>query len=460
MMTTLYSFIDSLGFTFDSSKIEFVGGTARLKNQRPENAVHYSPFSQNLNANWANGNKIGSAVGGAVIANGLLDLKGNTVKYIEYSGFSGAGVQAGCVRMKYKPNYSGNPASNKAIFGLHKTGSTTINTINLFHQSTGFRLMVYTSAGVLAFDSTAFGSWSCVAGTTYELEFNYDFTSGATRLFINGVQQGSTIANTLTRNSETTNFRIGQTALGSYNSDAEISEVVVFSTVQHVANYTPGYTMPVADFITGEKIVVTSSLNTNEIFSVASTIVNETGTEYLKYTLKIDGVEKYHNGTAWVTSNGYLQSNTISEINSNLETLEIIGFAQLIIYFISVNGTATAEISEFSIEYEFEPPAVQVETINVFGYLLNQDGSPDIGSRVHIHLKSPTQSGTANAQINSLVAIKTVDSDGAWQADLIPSNDLGGVKYVFEFYSSNTKKYWRVEKTVQGSIQVPFEDLT
>jgi hypothetical protein len=81
--------------------------------------------------------------------------------------------------------------------------------------------------------------WSPVAGTEYEIEVNYDFTGGATRIFIDGVQHDATVTTTFTRSAGDALYLV----LGSYSggnsfpADCSYDDVAVFNAVKHTAPF-------------------------------------------------------------------------------------------------------------------------------------------------------------------------------------------------------------------------------
>src|SRR3954462_686577 len=116
MISTTYDFSSGAGFSYDAAKIDFIGGSAVLKDQRPANAKFYAAFASMLNANWAIGDTTVTAFNSAVIAGGVLDLTGTTNKYVTFSPVSNADfLQAGTIEMQVKPNYSGAPSSTRAF---------------------------------------------------------------------------------------------------------------------------------------------------------------------------------------------------------------------------------------------------------------------------------------------------------------------------------------------------------
>lgn len=165
---------------------------------RPAGSTLYASFSTTVNANWADGSIQGVAYGGASIASGKLDLKGGTNKYVEFAGILNAEApNAGAFRITYTPNYSGSPGTDRPLVTICKSTTATESSTRIYHTAAGNLAMSITSdAGVGTVSVANVAAWAPVAGTPYVFELDYDITTGATRLFLNGVQQGATAAST------------------------------------------------------------------------------------------------------------------------------------------------------------------------------------------------------------------------------------------------------------------------
>ena len=202
-LVTTWNFNTEGNYNYDSDKVEFVGGKAQLKDLTPANATFYAAYGSDINGNWGGGVLTGSGVGSPTVSGGKLDLKGGGVKYVDYDADLNAdSQQVGCIRMRIAPNYTGAPAANRAICVITRADAQDENQIFIDHQVTGnLRLRVWDGSGIQQIVWTA--AWSPTSGQTYEIELNWDFTTGATRIFIDGVQLGTTIATTMTRSSDT-----------------------------------------------------------------------------------------------------------------------------------------------------------------------------------------------------------------------------------------------------------------
>ncbi|MCH6577472.1 MAG: hypothetical protein IH807_06560, partial [Proteobacteria bacterium] len=125
---------------------------------------------------------------------GKLDLKGNTKQYVDYVATSNAdSQQVGAVRFKVTPNYTGAPSTDtQFLFSISQAEGNVNNHLAVHHDITSgnLRIAMNDQAGVS--NTVILGAWSPVAGVEVEFELNYDFNGGAQRLFLDGVQLGST----------------------------------------------------------------------------------------------------------------------------------------------------------------------------------------------------------------------------------------------------------------------------
>lgn len=339
-------FADDTGFTYDSAKAEFTGGLVRQKDLTPANETFFSSYNSTINADRAGGSATGTAIGSPVITANKLDLSAASsgVTYVATS--NAASTQTGCIRMLYTPSYSGTPGSVKNIFGILENASSLNNYITVYHNTDGaLYVQIRSSAGAIIMN-VSLGAWVPVSGTEYELELNFDLTAGATRLFLDGVQQGSTQTATGTRNSSIGIFAIGfngYTPTPNY-SGGTYNDVQYFSTVQHTSGYTPA----AAPEYSYEESAVTLPTFTHVGTSIASfTALTATEVSAPKYV--IDG--KYWNGSAWVASDSsYAQANDKTTVTNNLATLTPSGLT-LVIKAVFPSSNTQSSVAQLDLSY-------------------------------------------------------------------------------------------------------------
>jgi hypothetical protein len=182
------------------------------------------------------------APGAGGLGTGCLEVTGQEgVEWIGANVVTTLG-NVGAIRMRFKPNYSGTPAGDQLMFALWDAPAPN-SAIALSHSSAGdIGLYLADGAGAPIIFGT-FGAWSPTAGTWYEIELNFDLTTGATRVFIDGVQNGSTNTTTGTHPTGCDTITVGSDTTGpTSGQDFEADELHVFDTVQHTTGYTPATT--------------------------------------------------------------------------------------------------------------------------------------------------------------------------------------------------------------------------
>lgn len=334
------NFSSDSGFTYDNTKAEFVGGVVRQKDQRPANALLAANYGSGVNANWATGSTTGTLGGGATVSGGKLVCTGG-VRYADYSGVSNQTNQIGAIKFKVTPNYSGTPGAIMYYFAQAPAAGTRNASLQLFHSSADGNLAVFLRDDddnlVAGF---SFALFNPTAGTEYEIELNYNFTAGATRLFVNGVQQGSVLTATVTRNLSLGLIRLGAQHDASNGSNSSFDDLMMFSAVQHTANYTPGYSISPFVYLASEvALPAFTYTGVGTIQDVEDSDIVEAGAP--RYTI----ADHYWNGSAWVPSNNtYAQANDSATILANLTELEVTGITEVIVrvYFDDSNSTQSS----------------------------------------------------------------------------------------------------------------------
>ena len=222
--------------------------------------------------------------------------------------------------------------------------------------STLTTVRICTSSGVSPVNFTV--SLNLVSGVECEIELNYNLTTGQTRIFKNGVLIGSDLSGTGTRSSSIGYFVIGSSYDGR-RSDFWINDFVVFTTVQHTANYTPGYTLP-------ETIYSASNVTCPEMeYTGAGTLISaddfttvESGAPRFTIQIGRSGNYLYWNGAAWAVSDGtYAKANTAAEILANAATFTTVRINLYIYALLHSDGIIQAEIETLTITYDYAPRA-------------------------------------------------------------------------------------------------------
>jgi len=458
-----YDFTVPTNYTYDSDKVEVVGDKAKLKSLIPLDATFYANYNTNVNGTWGSGVLTGIPIGGASVNGGLLDLAHSDKRYVNYDAVDNAdSQQTGCIRFKYVPNFI-TPVGEHYVFSICKENNSLLNLIAYRDTGSHHRLHIHDSTGASIIECY-FGYKQWVASQEYEIEFNWDLTIGEIRMFIDGVQFSTTKIATGTRDSDINLFRIGSNYQASSNSNFSINTIVLFSTVQHTANYTPDWSIvPDSKYdISNPNIITNASFRHENLDDFIETI-NISGGDNVKYQLSKNGVWYYWNGTIWVVSNGsYTQSNTGSEIIANKDSFtgDVIT-TQIKVLLHSAIGDTTPDIDKIAIEYDYagEDPDI-VDKCIVWGYLVDEKGFVMNNKSFEVYLNNDVIKYKTNIMIrNKRVKVFPKATNGYWEVELVENDNMlsaneESVKYIFDF--GDNMKY---EKTVPNTTLKNYFEL-
>jgi len=209
----------------------------------PTDYTFVATYGASIDAEKGGGLLIGTPVGGAAVLSGVLDLAHGDVRYVDYSAtYNSDNVQVGAVKFIVIPNYSGTPLHGNVFFCTTEAEGNYNNNIQITHEVTGnIEISIIDSAGTPIVAGTYF--WQPVLGRPYELELDYDLTTGIVRLFIDGRFVYENLSATGTRSSSIGILRVGCSwdSISTPATNFSIAKLIIYNAVQHTANYTPGY---------------------------------------------------------------------------------------------------------------------------------------------------------------------------------------------------------------------------
>lgn len=371
MSSYLYNLLTDSEYDYDDTLIDISGGTPKLiYREPPANATFYASYIADINGSWGNGILAGTAYGGASVSNGKLNLKNGTIQYIEYNADQNSdSQQTGCIRFKVIPNYTGSPVTQQVFIDIFQTDGIYRNRISIYH-GTGGNLWIRIRDQNSTTKVNQGYTWSPIANTEYEIELNWDGTIGATRLFIDGVQLGPTNTTTFIRNDLIGLMRIGANYnLSEQNPDFEINDMLIYSIVQHTANYTPDWSNIKTLYTTSNPYIDTLIGIYNQGLESISAVIEKTGLDDVPFILKKDDTFYYWDGSQWTESNGtYSQSSTLTNINTNAGSFTTdSNELKLRMFLHSEDGTTTPILNPVTVTYDFwSGPADTIEYTNIW----------------------------------------------------------------------------------------------
>lgn len=446
MPSQIFPFDNSLNYTIpDPAKLEITGGKAQLKDQIPSDATFYAGYDIDIDGDYGGGILTGTPTGGADVADGYLDLAHGDIRYVDYDADLNAdSQQTGCVRIVIKPNYSGAPSSTAIFWGISEADGDVTNEIRLKHNAgTGALLIeVYDENNILQIQQS-FGNWLPTVDTDYELEFNWDFTTGANRVFIDGTQHGVTETTTLTRSANIGILRIGRSPYLSAVSNYSVKHIVIFNTVQHTSDYTPTDWSEIPQYSPTDPYLDINSRWYMDELEAISAVKTITGSDQVKIALKKGTQFYYISGGVLTESDGtYSQSITIEDWETYKALFTSVKiYVGVRVFLHSNDGSTTPSIDTLTIQYSYagESP----DTVNTC--LVWYDGYKDGGDAnlkpikiysINSHIKYKNQTRIFKEE-------RTIypDSTGYWEIELVENENMEGNQgYVFE-WDKDDKSY-------------------
>ena len=176
--------------------------------------------------------------------------------------------------------------------------------------------------------------------------------------------------------------------------------------------------------------------------TVVDTVI---ASDALRYALEIEGVAKYHNGTEWVASSGYAESNTLDDLNDNSASLDLTLGATIkpIIYLHSDAGETTPEIDTLTLEYNFfTPSTVKPDTCVVWGYVLDMNNAVVADAIINVKFVKKYDLENDAFIISYTPQSVTTNINGYFEIELIRSSEFTEEGY-YNFnivYDADTNK--------------------
>jgi hypothetical protein len=277
---------------------------------RPPNFEAYFAWDSQVNGNYGTNSLTATANGSAAIAGGYMSIISTGVSYVSIGGTGYAPGNQGTFAFEYVPNYSGSPAHEQYIYSMGFATNGNDSLISLTHEtSRAIDFSCFNSSGSAIF-SASFAGWSPTAGTAYTFVVQIDTTNGASKLFINGTQFGTTQTGTGTR---------GLTGYIYFGTDRTNSVANPNFSMGRLAFYSgvvgPSGLTPLNDYIYTADVISLPAFTgpVSSWTSFSTTDANSPG--YVMNGL-------YWNGATWATSNLTVsESNTAAIVAANIATL-------------------------------------------------------------------------------------------------------------------------------------------
>lgn len=455
-------------FDEDANFVEFAGSLVRLRDLTA-NISFGALFSSSIDGSYGLGSLTGTLGGAATVAAGVLNCNGGVVAYGRWAGAGNfPGTTQWAARWTYTPNYSGSPAANRVLFYAGALAAIA-NRGGVVHTSGGgIQLVFDNNLGSNIFNYTG-PAWVPTSGVSYEFEMNFDVLTGASRLFIDGVQYGVTQTATGTRTTPS-EFWLGTDRLQTATANGTFDNLLIFDSVQHTSNYTPGAEVPATKpgyTQTNPTVTQSSGFEADALDDFAETLVSTPAGTALRYHFLVSGVATYWNGAAWVASDGsFAQSNSAADIIANKDALDLSsGVTLQLVSVLNSDGTATPSITTITVSYDFfKSPSALPNKCTLYGEEIFPDCDEIVGMTVRaIRSRGFFHSSGHYIGADIIEATSVLAGDrGYWELALVESA-TDGETYVFEkIYTKSdgsqiTETFSDIE--VPNQLSAAFADL-
>ena len=212
-------------------------------------------------------------------------------------------------------------------------------------------------------------------------------------------------------------------------------------------------------YSTDNPIIYPNSLiRTDKIESLSEVSTKPTGTE-IKYIIKSNDRDYYWNGNNWVISNGtYSQSNTITEINENLDSFpEVPSDVYIKIFLHTDDESVTPEIDQLTVMYDYAGSDRDSITIcTVTGWITNIIDNVTKITSVPITVTLNKQVVTYKDNIVLMNQSKTFypRSNGYFELKLVENDNMKGNCYYIVIINNKT---FRIR--VPNAVGANFSDI-
>lgn len=424
---------DRLGAAINASSLmEVIGGTKiGLKDLISDDELSYNNFATKDLIRNSGGSATGTLVGSASIASNEMIISAAT-GYWSFvpTGMLGADPNIGCIRFKYTPLYSGTPSTDQSL--LNEAGGSGENKILITHKKTSGNLQIEFTDSSLVSQGTliAVSGWAPVSGQTYEIEFNFNSTTGTQKLYIDGVFVGADHATTFVRTATAT-----LTFMGNFGivQNFKIGDFQRFQSMQHTSDFASEVPRSVSltKYSTAEESISPVSCASpfcfvmSALYSFAATVDEVNGS--VGFIARKSEVDYYHDGSDWVVSDGSLaQSNTVAEISANVgSAIEAPGQSiEFKVIMKSTDGTGTPSITSQVVDFDYFFEVVDPSKCQVYGYVFD-NCDPVEGAVVKI--KSAKLFDDPNGNFISINEIITTSEEGYFSVFLSKSENYNAI---------------------------------
>lgn len=354
------AFTSDTGFTYDDAKAEFDSGVLKQINQRPANCILGANYSSDGNLNFADYANLAPSPNTGTVEDGWYKFAAGAGRVgYDPNHLIGLGIK-GSFKQTIKFKYAGAPGSTQEFMLFAGPGASNLENYTAFrHLSGGQLVLAFYDKNGFAQIENQLSSFLPIMDQEVEFLVCWDLTPGSekTYAFINGVKQNDlcSTGEPCVRDTDLDRFRIR-----GNNSGVSwwLKDIQFFDDVQETANYTPGYSVPNADYV--ENAVDLPQFSYDDESSIQGFDgMTSTETGSVKYV--VNG--KYWDGDSWEDSdNSYAQASSKADIAANIGTLSVSDTLDVTAVFTDLNTISNVDQVDFpwtGVPYRLDNPTIE-----------------------------------------------------------------------------------------------------
>lgn len=208
-------------------------------------------------------------------------------------------------------------------------------------------------------------------------------------------------------------------------------------------------------------IVNNVGIVSNELVSIETEVETPENTA-IQYIVKVDNQKMYWDSVSeeWADSDGtFEQSNSLSDINDNLDSLELLAPSTIKIYsLLNSDGAATPTLSSMSITYSvYVYPDEELNTVFITGYMRDSNNVALSGIKIKAIPSDVLNISDKNFIVGDAPVEVLSGTDGFFKMELITHEDIT-YDFVLDFGNNYIKRYKDIVVVDNGLI-INFNNL-
>jgi hypothetical protein len=196
-------------------------------------------FGSSVDADEAKGSKKAVTSGTVTVSGGVASMAAASAGYISWHGVNNPANRF-AAHFRITPNYTTNPAGQQTFLYSGSTNTSAAPNFYLYHDAAGDLYLDIKDKDGSSITSTNLGAWAPTASTEYKFTVLVDLIAGASKVFIDNTQFGSTVTDTGDRGENIGVLRTGKGLSGdSGNADYDVDDFVITEYPEYASNDYP-----------------------------------------------------------------------------------------------------------------------------------------------------------------------------------------------------------------------------